>query len=283
MRLSLRLLRVSLAALLPAAGLILGLSSAAGAATHSTTIPHTLTAAQRTALIREITRELHQGHPTMISRGIPLNQVKSTNWSGYADTGATFTKLSGNWTEPTGHCSSTTTSLAAFWVGIDGYSSPSVEQDGTLIECASGTAHYFSWWEMYPSNAVQIVSSAVRPGDKITASVTRSSTRYTLKVTDSTHTAASFTRTESCSNCKNNSAEWIAEAPSGSAGIYPLTNFGTWSEYNASVSSTTKTGTISSFTNHEIIMVDSSGNVKAQPSGLSNGGRNFSVTWKRRT
>ena len=49
------------------------------------------------------------------------------------------------------------TSLAAFWVGIDGYSSSSVEQDGTLVECYRGTAYYYTWWEMYPTNAIQVV------------------------------------------------------------------------------------------------------------------------------
>jgi hypothetical protein len=277
MRLSPRMLRVSLAVLLPAAGLIIGFGSSASAATH----PASIAPQQRTALIREITRELHHGDPAMrmlTGHGTPRDQVQSTNWSGYADTGATFTRVSGNWTEPTGHCGNAL-SLAAFWVGIDGYSSGSVEQDGTLIQCSGGVATYYSWWEMYPTNAIQVVSTAVRPGDSIAASVARVGGNYTLRLTDSTHPAASFSTTQSCGSCQNSSAEWIAEAPSGGAGVYPLTNFGTWSESNASVSSTTLTGTISSFTNHEITMVNSSGGVKAQPSGLTNGGRNFTVTW----
>jgi hypothetical protein len=39
-----------------------------------------------------------------------------------------------------------TTSLAAFWVGIDGYSSDTVEQDGTIIESYEGTVYYYDWW-----------------------------------------------------------------------------------------------------------------------------------------
>ena len=58
-----------------------------------------------------------------------------------------------------------------FWVGIDGFTSGSVEQDGTLIECSGGRAFYFTWWEMFPTNSIQVVGSSVRPGDAISASV----------------------------------------------------------------------------------------------------------------
>ena len=68
---------------------------------------------------------------------------------------------------------------------------------------------------MFPRNNVQMVSTAVRPGDHITSSVTRSGTKYTLKLTDSTHPAASFSTTQACAaaTCVDSSAEWIAEAP----------------------------------------------------------------------
>jgi Peptidase A4 family len=80
-----------------------------------------------------------------------LAQTRSTNWSGYADnnsTGRSYTRVSASWTEPPVSCSGTATSLAAFWTGIDGYGSGSVEQDGTLAECYLGTAYYYTWWEM---------------------------------------------------------------------------------------------------------------------------------------
>ena len=57
----------------------------------------------------------------------------------------------------------------------------------------------------------------------------KSGSSYTLKVTDSTHSANSFTTTQTCSSCADSSAEWIAEAPSGSSGVYPLSNFHSWS------------------------------------------------------
>ncbi|MGD0607646.1 MAG: hypothetical protein ABSA53_29180, partial [Streptosporangiaceae bacterium] len=68
-----------------------------------------------------------------------------------------------------------------------------------------------------------------------------------------------------------------------SSGVYPLTNFGTWTESGATVTEGSTSGVISSFTDDEITMVDSSGNVKAQPGALNGSGNGFSVAWKRST
>jgi len=271
--------------LLPTLGMMLGLSSAAGVSTAGAS-PAPGAAAARAAI--NTIRLLRIGHHSTILR-IPtshqeiygLNEVDSTNWSGYADTGSSFSQVAGSWTEPSASCSGRTTSLAAFWVGIDGYSSNTVEQDGTLIECYRGSAYQYSWWEMYPTNDIQVVGESVAAGDSITASVVRSGTSYTLAVTDSTHPANSFSTIQSCSDCANSSAEWIAEAPSGSAGVYPLTDFGTWTETGASVTEGSTSGVISSFTDDEITMVDSRGLVKAQPGPLNGSGSGFSDTWER--
>lgn len=216
-----------------------------------------------------------------------ISQLQSTNWSGYADTGSAnaFSAVSGTWVEPTATCGSGE-SLAAFWVGIDGISSadPTVQQDGTLIECSGGSAFYYDWWETYPGNAVQIENS-VSPGDVISASVTHSGS-YEMKVTDSTHTSASFSVSEPCgsSSCENESAEWIAEAPCCVSGnnVYPLSNFTKWKVKSAA---TTYEGTPGSITVDpnidEITMVDSSDLVKAAPGNLKASGTKFKVKWER--
>jgi len=216
-------------------------------------------------------------------KGAPV-QVQSSNWSGYADTATSskYSKAAGKWTQPAATCTSKK-SFAAFWVGIDGYSSKSVEQGGSLIECLSGTAHYFTWWEMYPSNAIQVVGTKVKPGDKIAASVVRTGTTYKIKVTDATTAGNSLTTTQTCGTCANSSAEWIAEAPSNSSGVLPLANFGTWTLKGASVTAGATIGTISSFPDSEITMVNSALKVKAQPGPLNSTGTQFKVTWKSAT
>jgi hypothetical protein len=274
-----RLLACSFAACAPVLGLVIAVAPGASAAS-SPASAHARALAAARAAIRHLSVGQHAtdhavGHA---SRFKALTQVQSTNWSGYADTTTTFSTATGNWTEPSVSCTSRT-SYAAFWVGIDGFTSGSVEQDGTLAECSGGSAFYFTWWEMYPTNAIQVVGSSVQPGDSISASVVRSGTSYTLKVTDSSHSANSFTTTQSCSGCANSSAEWIAEAPSGSRGVLPLANFHSWTLSAATVNS----AVISSFTDDEITMIDSSGRVKAQPGALNGSGNGFSVTWVRST
>jgi Peptidase A4 family len=278
-----RLLTFSITACVPAVALFAAAVPAANAASPSASAHAAMIARN---FIRHLSIGQHgvdhrvSGDRVAISG---LNQVQSTNWSGYADdnsSGNTYASVTASWTEPTGSCTSTT-SLAAFWVGIDGYSSDSVEQDGTLIECYLDTTYYFTWWEMYPTNSIQVVGESLKPGDSISASVVRSGTSYTLKVTDSTHTANSFTKTETCSSCANSSAEWIAEAPSGSSGVYPLTDFHTWTASSATVKSGSTSGVISTFPDDEITMIDSSDLVKAQPGALNGSGNGFTVTWVR--
>jgi hypothetical protein len=275
-----RLLSCTLAACVPALGLVIAVApGASAAAAPGSAHAHALAAAR--AALRHMSIGEHATDHSLFSpatRVQGLTQVQSTNWSGYADTSTTFSTVTGNWTEPSVSCTSRT-SLAAFWVGIDGFTSGSVEQDGTLAECSGGSAFYFTWWEMYPTNAIQVVGSSVQPGDSISASVVRSGTSYTLKVTDSTRSGNSFTTTQSCSGCANSSAEWIAEAPSGSRGVYPLSDFHSWTLSGATVNS----GVISSYADDEITMVDSSGRVKAQPGALNGSGNGFSVTWVRST
>jgi hypothetical protein len=206
---------------------------------------------------------------------------QSTNWSGYADTGGGFSAVSGSWTQPAADCSGFSTSVTSFWVGIDGTGSSTVEQDGTVAVCLFGTTHYFSWWEMDPTNVMQLVGYSVEPGDAITAAVTRSGTSYTLTLTDSTHPADSFSTTQTCSDCDNASAEWIAEAPTVLFGVTPLANFGTWDLNNATATAGSVSGAIPAFTGGAVTMVDSSGNVQAQPGALSSDGSAFTDTWLR--
>jgi Peptidase A4 family len=279
-----RLVFCSLMACAPALALVIAVAPAAGASTASHASPRARALAAAMAELKQLKVGQHAtdhavGHAVKVQG---LTQVQSTNWSGYADdntAGNTYSTATGNWTEPAVSCPRHGTQDAVFWVGIDGFTSGTVEQDGTLAECNHGSAFYFTWWEMFPTNSIQTVGSSVSPGDSITASVVRSGTSYTLKVTDATHPANSFSTTQSCSTCANSSAEWIAEAPSSGNSILPLANFGTWTETGATVNS----GVITSFPDDELTMVDNSGAVKAQPGPLNGSGNGFSVTWKRST
>jgi Peptidase A4 family len=280
-----KLLTCTLAACAPVIGLTLGFSPVASASpahatahTRAEALAFARAALQHLSVGQHATNHAVQGHELRLQG---TTDVSSTNWSGYANTSESFTSVGGSWSEPTVSCSGFSEQLAAFWVGIDGFSSSSVEQDGTLAECYFGSVYHYSWWEMYPTNDIQVVGQSVSPGDHITASVVRSGSSYTLKVTDSTHTANSFSTTQSCSSCANSSAEWIAEAPSSSTGVLPLADFHTWTESGATVGTTSGSGVISTYPNDNITMIDSLSRDKATTGPLNSSGNGFTVTWVR--
>jgi Peptidase A4 family len=206
----------------------------------------------------------------------------SFNWSGYADaakTANTFTKVSGQWKTPKVRCTREDT-LTSEWVGIDGYTNSTVEQDGTLSWCYLGQATYFTWYEMYPAGTIE-VGNSLRPGDKIAASVTRTGTSYKLALTDFSHPVNSFSTTQTCTTCQNTSAEWIAERPAFAIGIAPLADYDTWTLSNASQTAGGKTGTISGYpTYYRIDMADATSTYPLSlASGLSSSGGTFLTHW----
>ncbi|MGO8961074.1 MAG: G1 family glutamic endopeptidase [Streptosporangiaceae bacterium] len=206
--------------------------------------------------------------------------AESTNWSGYAATGANgaFKSVSASWTEPTATCSGNrrrTDQYSSFWVGLDGYSSDSVEQTGTDADCVGTTPSYYGWYEMYPAYPVNF-SNTVKPGDSMSASVTFSGTEtYTLVLKDNTQ-GWTQTITKNQSGLARSSAEVITEAPSSNSGVLPLADFGTVS-YSVSTANGTSLG---SQNPTEIIMVDNSGADKDSTSSIGSGGA-FSNTWLR--
>ena len=201
-----------------------------------------------------------------------ISQSTSSNWSGYSAINGRYASVSANWTQPSASCTSATT-YSSFWVGLDGDGSNTVEQTGTSADCSGGVPRYYAWYEMYPKFPVNL-SLAIRPGDSLSGSVTTDGNgHFTLTITDNT-TGQGFTTSQHLNRARLASAEAIAEAPSGSGGVLPLTNFGT-----VSFSSTTVNGQpIGSFNPDKIDMVSGS-TVKAQTSSLS-GGSDFSVAWK---
>jgi len=217
--------------------------------------------------------------------------VESENWSGYAVTGSSFTVAQGSWTVPSVNCSKTPNTYAAFWVGIDGYSSDTVEQTGTDSDCDGRTPSYYAWYEFYPAGSVLISSVPVAVGNQISAEVTYNGSEFTITITNET-TGKSFSTSSTVSGAARSSAEWIAEAPccTNRGGILPLSDFGTvdfGQDYtdiagtNDATDSSTA-GAIGSFGSdvNSITMVSSRGADEAVPSALTSDGTSFTVAWK---
>jgi Peptidase A4 family len=216
---------------------------------------------------------------------------ESTNWSGYAVTGSSFTHAMGSWTVPAVACGRTPNAYAAFWVGIDGWTSNTVEQTGTDSDCNGDRPSYYAWYEFFPAGAFLITSVPISPGNRMSAQVTYNGSEFTIKITNET-TGKSFSKSAKVAGAKRSSAEWIAEAPccTNSGGILPLSDFSKVSlgEDYTDVNDTNYAenpsifGPISDFHTavQESIMVSSEGVQEAVPSSLTTDGASFKVTWK---
>lgn len=250
----------------------------------------------------------------------------SLNWAGYAVTAGagSVTSVSGSFVVPdppaVGHHSaslpaipyvngamykpgngrggtgggggSSQTSYAAFWAGIDGYNSNTVEQAGVLLTDTNGVASYSVWYEFYPAAPVYATWSP-NVGDSIAVYVnySASSGAYIATVVDLTLHMTYVSPSTAVSGSQRSSAEWIAEAPSSARSILPLADFvsvsfgsdytGVGQTNYAAVSGISGSiGTLSAtFTTYQVNMVKRNGALKAQTSALSSGGTSFTVAW----
>ena len=241
----------------------------------------------------------HQHIPVRVHERHFDGTVSSENWSGYAVTGAagSVTDAKASWIVPAVTCGSgrrATSAYSSFWVGIDGYSSSTVEQTGTDSDCSGSEPVYYAWYEFYPQPSFEVTNFSVKPGDKISAEVSYSNGEFTATLTNE-RTGKTFSTSAQVASAQRSSAEWIAEAPSscGRRGcqVLPLADFGTvdlGEDYTGVANScfATINGTkaaIGSFGANvsAITMVSASGAKEAVPSGFSAAdGSSFSVTWK---
>jgi len=228
----------------------------------------------------------HLPHVTTVNANL-----RSDNWSGYADVVCSTCALryvAASFTLPSVNCAGSPDGAAvSTWVGLDGVTSSTVEQIGTVAECSGGTASYSAFYEMFPNNPVGF--TGVNPGDAISANVYFNATnnRWQLSLTDLT-SGGQIATSQACpsgSRCRNSSAEVITEAPFSTVtnATVPLARFGQAS-YQA-IQVTSRNGTRGGMTSNglwttdSITMVNASGKVLAQP-GPVYGGQAFQDTWR---
>jgi hypothetical protein len=236
--------------------------------------------------------------------------VQSQNWSGYADNQGIFDSVAATWTQPAVNCAAgggggggilngllggngpgnllgPGSSAASFWVGLDGYSSSSVEQLGADSDCKGKTPSYYAWWEMFP-NPSQVLSSSypVHPGDQMTAWVASngSGTDFYLALKDSSAGWSFATSQTTSPGFGRSSAEVVAEAPSSCNVLFcselPLADFGQVGFGGADLIDNSGTnGSLAAF-NANAITMRVGNRTLAVPSNLSADGRSFSVSWQ---
>jgi hypothetical protein len=207
----------------------------------------------------------------------------SGNWSGYAVIGNSFTQARGSWRVPAVDCTETPYSSASFWVGMDGWNDSTVEQTGTESDCDDETPKYYAWYEFAPKGGVTIGTVPVSPGDRISAEVNYDGAEFTVTITNE-ETGDSFNTSAVVPGAQRSSAEWIAEENSPELADFGTAPFGR--DFTDVIDSNAATdagasGPIGAFRNRvQASIIIARGRTQAVPSGLSEDGSSFAVTWK---
>ena len=198
---------------------------------------------------------------------------RSTNWAGYAVTGGTYTSVASNWVEPNVAC--TSNGIVGFWIGLDGWGSTAVEQDGTGVDCSSGSPQQFAWWETYPGNSIQVYENApVAAGDRMSSVVSSEGNgQYLMSLTDWTENWIER-QVVSAPTAQNASAEIVAEAVTNGNSITALPDFGDI-EFTGS---TINGGSLQSASADAIDMTDMSNNLIATTTSADASG-DFAVNY----
>lgn len=201
--------------------------------------------------------------------------ANSGNWAGWV-AASHHTSVSASWIQPSVSCARHETSDSAFWVGLDGYGSPSVEQVGSQAGCSDGSSYYSAWTEFYPAPPSS-VNAPVHPGDALHASVTFvSGHTYRLTLSDSTRHWAK-TVTGWSGQGTNASVEVVAEAPSDArtGRVLALSRFSATRFTGVAVDK----APLSRLGGRQQLVMGSSKRVMAQSSALDSS-TSFAVSWR---
>ncbi|HZP94845.1 MAG TPA: G1 family glutamic endopeptidase [Candidatus Limnocylindria bacterium] len=214
---------------------------------------------------------------TQTDTGAPAAATRSStssNWSGYAARGGSFTSVTGTWTVPT--VTATTSGADATWVGIGGVDSRDLIQAGTQATVSGGEVSYDAWIEMLPASS-RPVSLSVAPGDSVTVTIAqKSGADWTITIKNNT-TGGRYSTTVQYRST-NSSAEWIEEAPSIGRGTVALDSFGAVRFTGASAVRDGKTLDLGALGAEAITMINGSRQAIATPSVIGSDGSSFTVT-----
>jgi hypothetical protein len=214
--------------------------------------------------------------PSGVQPGSPATVSSlSSNWSGYAATGGTFTSVTGSWIVPT--VAPTSAGADATWVGIGGLSSRDLIQAGTQATVSgSGSVHYQAWIEMLPASS-QPVPLSVTAGDAVSVTIAQKGATEWLIAMKNDTTSDTYSITVQYSS-SNSSAEWVQEAPSTARGQVPLDQFGTLQFTGGSAVRDGRSLSLAALGARAITMVNGAGQAVAEPSTLGSDGSSFTVT-----
>jgi hypothetical protein len=161
-------------------------------------------AATTTAPVATTTTTTLPASATTTVAGSGVQQVSSSNWSGYAVTGGPFTSVSATFTVPFITTAASCIAHVSEWVGIDGFNPPGQPVDSQLIQagidesdtnpatdqCTPGTYWAWPWWEVLPAPEqlpADWQGASVSAGDRVTVTIGQvSGVTWAMELTDHT-------------------------------------------------------------------------------------------------
>jgi hypothetical protein len=209
----------------------------------------------------------------------------SNNWSGYVITNpgsaSKYEWIFGQWSVPRAYAESGfySSDHSSFWVGIDGWGSPDVVQDGTDSDTLTvfwvQTSSYGAWTEWYPLSSQGVSNFPVNPGDVIHAwtwlrdgngNWSNSPTVGWFYMWNETENAYVYTSTNvpSGTTFNGHAAEWVLERPTVSGSVSTLANY-SWAQLTGALAYDLNGGAHNyggggSDTSWNVTMVDNSNN-----------------------
>jgi hypothetical protein len=170
--------------------------------------------------------------------------AEAANWSGLvlAQPGVAYDAVYGWWDVPRVYAQSDFWSFhySSTWVGIDGWASSDVVQDGTEQDSKTiawvQTSNYSVWIEWFPEPELSVSNLPVNPGDRVEAWAwvgdvsgnpdVHGGFGWFYLTNDSTHSGGyANIPIPSGTTFVANSAEWIEERPAQSGSLSSLANY----------------------------------------------------------
>ena len=255
--------------------------------TTTTTAPTTTTTGSTTTTTGSTTTTTGStttttGSTTTTTTPPNFQGATSTNWSGFAVLGGTYTSAQGTFTVPALTASATCNEELSEWVGIDGYNNSELIQAGigeSMVgpydnqRCTAGQYYVWGWWEILPASMTP-VTMTVDAGDQVTVDISQvNGSNWEIVLSDTTRNET-VTEDETYSG-PGASAEWIVEAPYDS---YVCGGYCVPEPYSPAVpfSGISCTGSLS--TVYDVTMRQSGVNLST-PSLLSQWPADFSVSY----
>lgn len=161
-------------------------------------------------------------------------EVSATNtsgiWSGYvasAASGNSYVVVSGKWTQPSRLATSCANSRQSTWVGLGGYRTGNLLQDGTAYATTGSPYAWFEYLGAAGTVSEQKMSLGVSPGDQLYADTTYSGGTASFFVENITTGMTAYASKDGMAgDYDGGDAEWIEERPSVNKVPVPLQNFG---------------------------------------------------------